>query len=106
MCKTAVTGHGDATSAGKVTSAICPSGQSGALFHRPTTRTLSLLHPHEPISPPWVTEGDEYAVVRSSDRVSSMPTTNSTQVCLQNRKSDDNRPDPQALLAALRHKRR
>lgn len=34
--KTAVTGHGDATSAGKVTLAIYPSGQSAMSFHRPT----------------------------------------------------------------------
>ncbi len=34
--KTAVTGHGDATSASKVTLAIYPSGQSSFVFHRPT----------------------------------------------------------------------
>ena len=34
--KTSVAGHGDATSAGKVTLAVYPSGQSSFLFHRPT----------------------------------------------------------------------
>ncbi|HVY38128.1 MAG TPA: TIM-barrel domain-containing protein [Polyangia bacterium] len=34
--KTDVTGHGDASSAGKVTLAVYPSGQSAFVFHRPT----------------------------------------------------------------------
>jgi alpha-glucosidase (family GH31 glycosyl hydrolase) len=34
--QTSVTGHGDITSAGKVTLAIYPSGQSTFVFHRPT----------------------------------------------------------------------
>lgn len=34
--KTAITGHGDTTSAGKTTVAIYPEGQSSFTFHRPT----------------------------------------------------------------------
>jgi alpha-glucosidase (family GH31 glycosyl hydrolase) len=34
--KTAITGHGDTTSAGKTTVAIYPAGQSSFTFHRPT----------------------------------------------------------------------